>query len=114
MAPNWPFIILVGHSGSFGRKSNYLLSQDELSFSIKISEELNQCSYPTYARHSIHTERQRTFQDSHMRIKRLLAEQGFLRQEYTTKEELVNPIHFSSVSSTSTFPELKLNVTITI
>lgn len=36
-----------------------------------------------------HTQRQRTFEDLHSRIKRLLAEQGFLQEEQPTKEELV-------------------------
>lgn len=63
---------------------------------------------------SIHTQRPKTFQDSDKRIKRLLAEKRFLRWEYPSKEELVSPSHLSPVSSTSSFPELKPKVTITI
>lgn len=61
-----------------------------------------------------HTQRQRTSEDSHSGIKRLLAEQGFLQEDRPTKEELVSPGHFSPLSFTSTFPELKLNVMTTI
>lgn len=93
-APNWPFIIPTGNSGAFEKNSNHLLSQGEFSFPINIHKNQNNAVIPASARDSIKTEKQTTYQDSHIRSKRLLDEQGFLRLEYPTPRKSLSILVF--------------------